>query len=302
MRNCLIGYTGDQIAHSLSLSHPHTRNKSSPSCLFRLVFLAHDSINCLVSFKFEDISKSMSRHTSDEEASLSLAQRLEAYDKLAFLDSSQSESPLQTGYPPAARRGASINNRRSVASSSERNNDNEEHAIQFQSGANSTHTPPMSDEEFARLLQMQEDQNYFSSSNSLPQPFTPPHDYHGKLPLPVASADDRFRGPLSPPKSPTHRQSPSSGYFPPYPPQSNDFMPESPSLVRPPSPPRWIEPTNNIHSMRNDPAIHGTHLTQPFLPPVRTHSPTVFPSKITLMFRIMMKFWRNYYKRNGVVL
>jgi hypothetical protein len=247
----------------------------------------------------------MSHASDDKEASLAFARNLQAeYDPLAHAASSQQESSIQADSPMADQPVLINAHRGSIASSTGwRNGKNKEQdPRKAEPGENSIYTPPMSDEEFARLLQMQEERDYFSLNGSASNVSTPafayPGDFHGKNLPPLSSA---FRAPPSPPISPSQIR-PSSAQYPSQLLFQNNLQnPSSSSFLPPPTPPRWIEEFDPNHSIHNGPPIHDTtDVDQPFQLPIRTHSPTVSRTKTALTDRIMMKLWQNYYKRNTV--
>jgi hypothetical protein len=247
----------------------------------------------------------MSHASGDKETSLAFARNLQVeHDRLAHAPSSQLESAIQADSPMADQPALINAQRGSIASSTGwRNGKNKEQdPKQAEPEENSTHTPPMSDEEFARLLQTQEERDYFSLNGSVSNVSAPtfayPGDFHGKNLPPLSSA---FRAPLSPPISPSQIR-PSSAEYPSQLSFRNNLQNLSSSLFQPPpTPPRWIEEFDPNHSIHNGPSIHDTtYVDQPFQLPIRTHSPTVFRTKTALTARIMMKLWQNYYKRNTV--
>lgn len=247
----------------------------------------------------------MSHASDDKKASLAFARNQQAeYDRPAHAASSQQESAIQADAPMADQPVLINAHRGSIGSSTgRRNGKNKEHdPWQAEPEDHSTHTPPMSDEEFARLLQTQEERDYFSlngsASNVSAPAFAYPGDFHGKNLPPLSSA---FRAPLSPPISPSQIR-PSSAEYPSQLSFQNNLQNPSFSLFQPPpTPPRWIEEFDPNHSIHNGPSIHDTtYVDQLFQLPIRTHSPTVFRTKTALTARTMMKLWQNYYKRNTV--
>src|SRR5437667_4849295 len=114
----------------------------------------------------------MSQHTDDDEASLALALLLQAeFDQQASSFYSQKESPIEAEYRAAARRSTAAPasyNRGSISSPNEWKNTTSKGkgAKPLEAEDEMTYPSMMSDEEYARLLQMQEDANNYASSSS----------------------------------------------------------------------------------------------------------------------------------------
>jgi hypothetical protein len=229
-------------------------------------------------------------NNSDEEASLALARKLQAeYDMLAFggyshragADNSGSRFDFNhQGSPP-------------VASNWKQALDDMEYARQLDREINAI-TPPMSDEEFAKLLQMQEDTNYnpynnTHSSNPYAPPSPPTSAHKGKQPM-IIPPTSQVNRPLSPPVTPVQQRTSSSQQEqpppPPYSEHNDDKEPQPPPLLQPPTPPEgWVEPMDTNDPKPNDPEPNDPEtlqLIQQLSQDSREHSSTAFPlSKLT---------------------
>ena len=249
----------------------------------------------------------MSRATDDEEASLAFARSLQAeYNQLAFASVSQ-ESPIEAEYRAAARLSTKHHSLGSVSSSTGwKSGMNDGENSQRREAEVGPNTSPMSDEELAWKIQMQEDQ-FHSSFVNYSDPSTASasasasfsSDSKGKRPSFVPFTPGVFAGPPSPPVSPINYQSSSSQYPPPYSFHTNGHIPQLPPLL-PPSPREEapIGPVNTIkdsdHSAINGSVYLATQLPQSS----RAHSPTVIPYQTVLTCRTMTNYWRDYYKKN----
>src|SRR5436309_9502381 len=152
----------------------------------------------------------MSHHTDDDEASLAVARFLQAqYDQLASSSYSQQESPLEAEYRAAARRNtapSASSKSGSISSPNEwKNTARKENGPKPLEAEHEVTSPwMMSDEEYARLLQMEEDANdyAFSSSPGSSAPArAPSNDPKGKRVSSVPFNPFGLTGPPSPPIS-----------------------------------------------------------------------------------------------------
>jgi hypothetical protein len=186
-----------------------------------------------------------SHYDINEDASLALALRLQAeFDRTPSSQQGQQQLSVDDDYRLAAQlqqdyTATSTSNSLDNLSSWRVNVSDEEYARQLQAEVDMTITPPMSDEDFARLIQMQE-------NGDLDHMYAPPSSM---------TDDNKTRQrPPSPPKTP-----------PIAPPQhlsfsaamgSSAWEPQPPPLFQRPSTPEgWIDQGTQI---RNDPAIRGT--------------------------------------------
>lgn len=231
----------------------------------------------------------MSRNSdADEEASLALARKLQAeYDMLAFgghsypgrtqNEKSRIVNDFEADFDSKGSPPESPNWKQTL--------DDWEYAKQLDKEINAS-TPPMSDGEFARLLQMQEEINYEPYNNKHPSnPYAPPSPPttgdKGKQPL-IIPTTSHVNIPLSPPITPGHHRTSSSRLQqpqlpPPYSEHIDGEEPQPPPLLRPPTPPPgWVESMKIIDPEPNDLAIDNTfQLAQQLSQNSREHSSTV---------------------------
>lgn len=145
----------------------------------------------------------------------------------------------------------------------------EEYARQLQAEENATYTPPMSDEEFARLLQMQEVEAFIPESSSSAVP-------------PSSIAKGKFVSEVPPPPSPP--QTPASlsrTLFPPgYPSGYHEaYLQQQPPVVCvPEAPEQQMDLVEAMDLSRNDPAIEETLRLARELQYESTNYPVVFCS------------------------
>jgi len=221
----------------------------------------------------------MPPNNDDEAASLALAHQLQdEYDKLGqstplskqeyeslhALDHAHPSSEKQKVDQPIEDSSAHDSNWRVMIS-------DEEYAKQLQAEENATYTPPMSDEELARLLQMHEDGVFDAASTSFAVP--PAADKKGKKPYVTMLPQ-----PPSPPATPG-KSLPSSAAFPSiFPFNGYDVVSQPPQIFEDPEPLRqWTSPNDPFNGSRNDPAIDETlQLAIQLHNQNREHSPTVF--------------------------
>ena len=221
----------------------------------------------------------MSRATDDEEASLAFARSLQAeYDRLAFASFSQDESPIEAEYRAAARLRAKHNSLGSVSSSTSWKGGMNDGGNSQRRKAN---TSPLSDENLARQIQMQEDQfhpPFVNHSNPSAASVSFSSESKGKGPSFVPFTPGVFTGPPSPPVSPLKYQSPYSQYPPPYSFHTNGHIPQPPPLL-PPSPQEEV-PIGPVDAIKGSDhyAVNGSINVATQLPQSsRAHSPTVVP-------------------------
>ena len=209
----------------------------------------------------------MAFNDDDESASLALAHQLQAeFDRLAHDPSSSQyqQSPLlDDTHKSSFKRlsedpGDGPNWRVHIS--------DEEYARQLQAEENATYTPPMSDEEFARLLQMQEVEVFIPESSS-------------SAVSPSSIAKGKFVSEVPPPPSPPQTPAPfPRTLFPPgYPAGHHEaYIQQPPVVCVPKSPERQTDLVEAMDLSRNDPAIEETLRLARELQYESTNYPVVF--------------------------
>jgi len=159
------------------------------------------------------------------------------------------------------------------------------------------------DEEYAMILQMQENERVFSNPNQAPPGQYPPYI----APPGIQGSGGGFSNtPISPPQSPTSSQAPSvfppPQPEPPRPPQSsqpssfqnNTWTQQPPTPLPPPSPPASASNTTSSYG----PTVHNPIFYNYPEPQVPLPSSTmVIPTEVKIIYsRRAMLLWQKHYK------
>lgn len=260
---------------------------------------------CLESFAMaqnEDVDMRDYSDDKDDEASFALARKLQdEFDRLAFASSlglADDDFNISNISPPGWFSMPSIKGKHPVT--------DEEYARQLADEMNDYQSAPMSDEELARLFQMQDDPafDFYSPLPRIPISHSPNNSV-GKNQISLPSNAQQIPRPPSPPLNQRRTRNPSIQSALPYAPLTVDGGPSSlPLLSSPPGPRRSRQPKRNQHDdprNRNDPAEnkslrHVQQLSQISDTPLY-QSTTVFPSRSQIISRITMSSWLGYCRR-----